>query len=72
MTEPIGGEWHVLAQLNSVSDQTIQRSEGANIIDLVEGSGADLVETVTELSGSGATGLRVTPLAIYRSISPRA
>ena len=66
-----GGTWSVLGQVNQPSDKSLQRSEGSNLFDLIESGGADLVETISQLSGTGAGGLRVTPLAIYRTIVAR-
>jgi hypothetical protein len=66
-----GGQWSVLAQTNARSTKPLQKSQTTNIYDLIESGGADLIETLSQLSGTGASGLRLTPLAIYREISPK-
>jgi hypothetical protein len=65
-----GGQWSVLAQANSKAEREPYGPDEGNVFDLIEGGGAKLLEAVGEIGGPGSVGLAITPLAIYRTISP--
>ena len=68
-----GADWETLAQVNASGDPDLYAPSGTTLMDVLEGSLLEPMRTITELSGTASTaGLAITPLAIYRVISPRA
>jgi hypothetical protein len=68
------GEWETLAQVNSPPSQDFYAPNGTTMMDLLERDMLGPMKVLADMSGttSDTLGLRITPLAIYRVIQPRA